>query len=73
MNWGAQVVDVGHEVAAQLAHQAEQGMAIEVGPDQAAGDAALVAGEAAGIRRSQGVEGGLLAADAVGDGLGLGK
>ena len=48
-------------------------MAIEVDPDQAAGDAALVTGERPGIGRSHGVDGSLLAGNAVGDGLRLGK
>ena len=45
---GANVVDVGDELAAEFVDQVEQAVAIEVDPDEGAGDAALVAGEAAG-------------------------
>ena len=70
---GTDIVAVGDELAAELVDQVQQGMAIEVDPDQAAGDAALVAGEGPGIGRSHGVDGSLLAGDAVGNGLRLGK
>ena len=68
-----QVVDVGDESPAQLVDQVQQGMAIEVDPDQAAGDAALVAGVGAGIGRAHGVDGRLLTGYGVGDGLDFGE
>jgi len=70
---GAQVVDVGDEGAAELVDQVQQGMAIEVDPDQAAGDAALVAGVRAGIRGTHGVDRCLFAGHAVGHGLHFGE
>jgi hypothetical protein len=48
-------------------------VAIEVDPDQAAGDAALVAGEGADVRGTHGVDRGLFAGNAVRDGLDLRK
>jgi len=70
---GPQVIGVGDELAAQFVDQIEQSMAVEVGPDEAAGDAALVAGEGAGIGGAQGVDGSLLAGDAVGGFGGAGE
>jgi hypothetical protein len=49
--------------------EVEQGVAIEVQPDQVAGDAALVAAVRTRIRRAHGVDGSLLAGDGVGDRL----
>jgi hypothetical protein len=68
----ADVVDVGDELAGQAADQVEQGVTVEVDPDQGAGDTALVAGEAARVGRAHGVDGGLLTGDGVADRLDLG-
>ena len=51
---GPDVVDVGDELAAQLIDQVQQGMAVEVDPDEGAGDAAFIAGERPGIGGTQG-------------------
>ena len=45
----ADVVDVGHELAGVEPDEVQQSMAVEVDPDEGAGDAAFIAGEAAGI------------------------
>lgn len=45
---GTDVVDIGDEGAAQLPDQVQKSVTVEVDPDQAVGDAALVTGEAAG-------------------------
>ena len=48
----------------------KQGMAVEVDPDEGAGDAAFIGrGEGARIGGSQGINGGLLAGHAVGHSL----
>ena len=60
------VVDVGHELSLQLVGQVQEGMAVEVDPDEGAGDAALIAGEGAGIGRTQRVDGSLLTGHAFG-------
>ena len=70
---GTEIVDIGDELAAQFVDQIQQGMAIEVDPDQAAGDAALVAGEGTDVRGTHGVDRGLFAGNAVRDGLDLRK
>ena len=41
---GTNVVDVGHELAPQLPDQIQKTMTVEVDPDEAAGDAALLLG-----------------------------
>jgi hypothetical protein len=63
------VVDVGDELAAQLIDQVQQGMAVEVDPDERAGDAAFIAGERPGIGGTQGINGSFLAGHAVGHSL----
>jgi hypothetical protein len=70
---GTEIVDVSDELAAQFVDQVQQSMAIEVDPDQAAGDAALVAGEGADVGGTHGVDRGLFAGNAVGNGLDLRK
>jgi len=45
---GTDVIDVGDELTTQLPDQIEETVTVEVDPDEAAGDAALVAGEGAG-------------------------
>ena len=63
---GTDVVLVRQELAARLVEDVEQGMPVEVDPDQRAGDAALVARVRPNIRGAHGVDGCLLAGDAVG-------
>jgi len=58
---GMDVIDVGDVRATQFVDQGEQGVAIEVHPDQRARNAALVAREAAYVGRAEGVDPGLLA------------
>jgi hypothetical protein len=41
---GTDVVLVGHDIAGGLVEDVEQGMAVEVDPDEASGNATLVAG-----------------------------
>ena len=67
------VVDVGDEVAAQFIHQVQEGMAVEVDPDEGAGGAALAVPGCPGIDPLQGVDGSFLAGHAVGHGLNFGK
>jgi hypothetical protein len=54
------VVDIGDELTIQFIDQVQEGMAVEVDPDKGAGDAALIAGERAGIGRTQRVNRSLL-------------
>jgi hypothetical protein len=42
------VVDIGDELATQLPDQIQKTVTVEVDPDEAAGDAALVTGEGIG-------------------------
>lgn len=58
---GTEIVDVGDELALQLVDQIQQSVAIEVDPDDGAGDAALVAGEGADVGRTHGVDRSLFA------------
>ncbi len=66
---GTDLVLVGDELAACLAEDVEERMAVEVDPDQAAGDAALVAGVGANVGRTHGVDGCLFAGDGIADRL----
>ena len=61
----ADVVNAGDELALHLVDEIEQSVAIEVHPDEGAGDAALVAREAADVRAAEGVDRCLLAGNAV--------
>ncbi len=52
---------------------AQQGMAVEVDPDERSGDAAFIPGERPQFGRAHGVDGRLLAGDRIADRLDLGE
>ncbi len=60
------LVHVGDVFATHLVNESEQPMAIEVDPDERAGDPALAARERTDVGRTEGVDRSLLASDRVG-------
>jgi hypothetical protein len=62
---------VGHELALGFLEEVQEAVTVEVDPDQAAGDAALVARVGTAVGRAHGVDGCLLTGDRVVDCLEL--
>src|ERR1700760_4010845 len=65
------LIDVGYELTGCFLEEVQEAVAIEVDPDQAAGNAALVARVGTAIGRTHGVDRSLLTGDGVVDCLGL--
>jgi hypothetical protein len=64
---GTDFIDICQELAARLLEESEQAVTVEVDPDEAAGDAALVARVRTAVGRAHGVDGCLLTGNRVVD------